>query len=107
MATDQNAFFSVPLNTRVANACSPTAPDANWHGVLISAPQVVRLARGPGQAVAPICGLYRIELPRLLDDVPMLLKATDRATGRQFNGVLLDHDRGHPAPPPERPMIAC
>ena len=45
VATEQDAFFTVPLNTREANACSPKAPDDEWQGILIRAPQVIVLRR--------------------------------------------------------------
>lgn len=109
MATSSDPFQSVALNTRVANACSPQAPDDDWHGILIRAPQSIVLARAPGkvraEARGPICGLYRIGLSRLSDGVPMLLKAADRATGRQYTGVVIDQDRGHDEPPPPGPAI--
>ena len=104
VATEQDAFFAVPLNTREANPCSPQAPDDEWQGILIRVPQVIALRR-PGDPVAsrpsgPICGLYRIGLNRLASGVPMLLKATDRATGKVYTGIVLDRDRGHEEPPP-------
>lgn len=104
VATEQDAFFSVPLNSREANPCSPKAPDDDWQGILIRAPQVVVLRRqagtGPARTTGPICGLYRIGLNRLVNGVPMLLKATDRATGKLYTGIVLDRDRGNEEPPP-------
>ena len=104
VATEQDAFFTVPLKTREANACSPKAPDDEWQGILIRAPQVIVLRRQSGPAPArtsgPICGLYRLGLNRLASGVPMLLKATDRETGKVYTGIVLDKDRGHEEPPP-------
>ena len=104
VATEQDAFFTVPLNTREANACSPKAPDDEWQCILIRAPQVIVLRRQSGLAPArtsgPICGLYRLGLNRLAGGVPMLLKATDRETGKVYTGIVLDKDRGHEEPPP-------
>ena len=109
VATEQDAFFAVPLNTREANACSPKAPDEDWQGILIRAPQVIVLRRQagaqPARATGPICGLYRIRLDRLAGGVPMLLKATDTASGKVYTGIVLDKDRGHDEPPPARRAI--
>jgi hypothetical protein len=110
VSTEQDAFSSVPLNTRQASACSPAAPDdAAWQGILVRAPDVVLIGgagdAGPVRPRGPLCGLYRIGLDRLADGVPMLLKATERATGRRYTGVVLDRDGGHDEPPPARRAI--
>jgi hypothetical protein len=101
MDMDPKTFVDVPLNTRKQHACSPPAPGANWHGVVIRAPQRVTFQSG-SRPVVPVCGYFNVALDAGGAKAPMKLVAVDRRTGRASSGDVVELD---PSPTVPRPAV--
>ena len=102
MAVSNASYAQAPLNTREPNACSPAQPPLPWTGIVIQAPTRVAFAAAQPRdgLVLPVCGFYRLEMASLMDGLPLLLVAVDRASHRRYAGPMLDRETNPLVPPP-------
>lgn len=102
---DDHDFFDVEMGSNSPNGCSPSAPSG--HGLLIQAPTKTSFTAGEpvdeGHAFAmiPICGAYTVEVPKTPSDDAVMIVALDMASGKRFQGPILEIDPSPMAPMPD------
>ncbi len=95
---DDHEFFSVELSGNSPNGCSPAPPPLPWKGLIIQAPTKTSFEAGEvadkhgAFAVIPVCGVYRVAVPKTPSHDPMVIVAVDIDSGKRYEGpiVLLD-----------------
>ena len=106
MKQEDEMFKKVELDSRMPNPCSPEEPSPLFLGILINAPSRVffkkgeKVEDGSAFAIIPICGLYMLQMSRILKYInvieAMRLVAVDKETNWEFFGRVAEPIPGAP-----------
>lgn len=97
MNHDDELFFRIALNSTEPTACSPADPGPEWRGILIRAPESIRIAKG----IFPVCGFYNVDMAELEDGRPITIFAIEQPSQRTYVASMTEEDHSPEEPEPE------
>lgn len=97
-------FGKVKINSKESNLCSPAKPGPEWIGILINAPNEIRIEPGEKNIVIPLCGFFQLEHLKLRKSEPMKIFVVQSDPKTTYTGMVVEQDES-PEIPNEAPPV--